>query len=310
MPQQTVDSLVGKLQRRCPLADYFLCLDWIEEAFRTYWERRDWSWRRGAGQLRFNEVYNTGTASVTRGTTTVEITGGVITEEMVGRQWRPNVNSPIFTIASRTSDTEFEIDAPWPTADLEDSTYEIYNAFVPAASDCDSIIAAVNPDQGCDLGVLMTQEELDARDPQRSSSGSLSQLLIRDYGTDGSTMRFEAWPHLKTDSVITYGYLKRMPDLSTDGAAIPGHMNADALLQLALAEAAAWPGLEGRPNPYYRLGLVQIHQQRAERLIIQAEVADQNRIPTDVEYASDGHSAILDHSYHQSHDVGWDYGAE
>lgn len=306
MPVPTVDSLIGKLLRRCPLADYFLALDWLEEAFRVVWERREWSWRRAEMLLRFNQSFGTGTASITRGTQTVGLAGATIDANYVGRQWRPSVTDPIFTITDvAVGGASFTIDQLWPTPDLVAGTYEIYNAFVPVASDCQSIITATNSTHRYPVDTLMTREELDGMDPQRSCSGPARHLVLRDYAAAGAP-RYEAWPHMKGDAVISAAYSRRMPDLSDAGATLPPYLTEDVLLQLALAECAGWPGYEGRPNPYYRLGLVEIHQQRAERLLVILEVEDQNRIVTDYTTSSTAPGVIYDDGYHQSHDAGWD----
>lgn len=307
MPTPTVDSIVGKLLRRCPIADYFLALDWVEEAFRAVWERREWSWRRKEGHLRFNAAYSTGTADITRGTDQVTIATGVPTVDMIGRQWRAGVNYPIYTITDVIGQV-LTIDRLWSMPDLVAGTYEIYNAFVELAADFDTLIDGVDPSNaGTPLSTITTQGELNARDGQRSSSGSpVDALVLRDYAGSGGAARYEVWPHQKSDAVVVYNYFVRMPDLSDAGATIPPLLTEDVLLQLALKECAGWPGYEGRPNPYYRLGLIDVYDRRAERQLVVLEVADQNRVVTDVVYDNSTTGAIYDDGYHQNHDIGWD----
>src|SRR5262245_37087920 len=98
---------------RCPAASPFLTQDWVRNAFRQIAERRRWSWLIKFGQFIAPAVYNTGTVSVTRNSTTVTGVGSSWDQSMVGLQFRIGTATPIYTVAQVNSTTSLDLDAVW-----------------------------------------------------------------------------------------------------------------------------------------------------------------------------------------------------
>ena len=95
--------------------------------------------------------------------------------------------------------------------------------------------------------------------------------------------RYEIWPHQTAAYVYPFLYEARAIDLSDPNAVLPRYIRGDVLLELALAEAARWPGESAdKPNPYFNLNLSQIHLQRAERMIMELERQDDETYEQDV----------------------------
>ena len=86
--------------------------------------------------------------------------------------------------------------------------------------------------------------------------------------------RFELWPHKKAAYVYPYLYESEPADLEDPGAVVPRNIRGDVLFEHALAACARWPGDEAKPNPYYDLRLAETHQGRANRMVIDLELAD------------------------------------
>jgi len=104
-------------------------------------------------------------------------------------------------------------------------------------------------------------------------------------GSNPGSPRYEIWPHQKAQYVYPFLYWKRAVDLSEPGATLPRFINGDMLLEVALADAARWPGPSAdKPNPYYRLELADRHERTAEFLIMQAERNDEEVFMADVTY--------------------------
>ncbi len=98
--------------------------------------------------------------------------------------------------------------------------------------------------------------------------------------------RFEMWPHQTGEYYYPFIYIAQLPDLDDDGAVIPRYLRGDVLLELALAEAAKWPGLLDKPNPYFNLDLAKIHEARAYRMISELEVQDDNIYEANISYTA------------------------
>lgn len=96
--------------------------------------------------------------------------------------------------------------------------------------------------------------------------------------------RYELWPHQKSRYVYPIMYECRPLDLDDPGAVLPRYIRGDVLLWMALAECARWPGAEGKPNPYYNLNLAAVHDNRAERMIMELERQDDEVMEQDVRY--------------------------
>lgn len=114
--------------------------------------------------------------------------------------------------------------------------------------------------------------------------------------------RYEVWPHVKQRYVLPFLMLTVPSDLTEPNAAIPRYLRGDILLELALAEAAKWPGEEGRPNPYYRLSVSESHRVRAESMLATLDRNDENIYLKSLQY--DGANAgayMMDDAYLQSH---------
>jgi hypothetical protein len=102
--------------------------------------------------------------------------------------------------------------------------------------------------------------------------------------------RYELWPHQTGAYYYPFMYIAQMPDIDDEGVVLPRYLRGDVLIEMALAEAAKWPGLEDKPNPYFNLGLSKFHTDRAEFLIRELEVQDDNIYEQNLTYATSGMS--------------------
>ena len=122
--------------------------------------------------------------------------------------------------------------------------------------------------------------------------------------------RFEGWPHYQGAYNWPFLYISRATDLEDPGAVLPRTIRGDVLLEMALAELAGWPGNPpDKPNPYYNLSAKDRHERKAERMIAELEVVDDNIYETDLKYSAYigmpfAPAPWLDATYIQSHDIG------
>jgi hypothetical protein len=309
----TYDQIFRGVILRCPSASVFLARSWVDFAFRSLWDRKLWSWQRKRGQFLINQVYNTGTVDVTRGSFTITGTGTTFTSDMVGRQFRTGVNSPIYTIASFTSATSIDLTEVWGNATALSQTYSIYNAYVTVPSDFQNFISVVDVNYNWQLELNVTQEELNAWDAQRANTGTAYVVSMFDYDgffSDPPLPRYEIWPHQKALYCYPFQYVSRPPDLSDPGATLPRYIRGDVLLEMALAQCARWPGpSKDAPNPYFNLSLAMQHEARGQEMINEMVRTDDEIDENDVTYMSTSAMPFAsipygDARYLQSHDLG------
>jgi hypothetical protein len=308
----TYEDLWKGVNLRCPAASLFLCRDWIDFAFRTLWDRRLWSWQRKKGQFLFPALVNDGLVTVNHGDLDVTGVGTTWTTDIVQRQFRIGLQTPIYTIADVDVGTQIlTLSEPWGGPSATAVGYRIYQAYVTVPTDFESFIAVYDPNFSWRLLQNVSQEDLDLWDAQRATQGTPA-WVTSPYGfdevNDPPLMRYEVWPHVQQEYVLTILYTSRPPDLSDPGASLPRAIRGDVLLEMALAQCARWPGpSKDAPNPYFNLQLAQQHDARAERGIMDMAVTDDETAEQDAWYHSITSAPWVsfpfgDSRYMQSHD--------
>ena len=263
------------------------------------------------GQFLVPASYTTGTATVVRSSTTVTGVGTAWTAAMVDRQFRMSSN-PIYTIVSVNVIAQtLVIDQPWGGASVTAGPYEIYQSLFAVPTDFHSFVSVYDSKLNWQLYLNYTQGELNTWDSQRASRGQAWIVAPFDtYLPSGGTiplMRVEFWPTQTAEYVYSMLYESRPTDLQDSGATLPRHVRGDLLLEMALAEAARWPGPSTeRKNPYASIQLAAMHDKRAEFMIMEMERQDDQMWEQDVSYQqSTGFPMVpfLDSAWLQSHHV-------
>lgn len=311
MALDTYPDIWNRVLLRVPSASSLLAQDWVSNAFRQVAERRPWSWLIKRGQYLFPAVYKTGTVSVTFNSTTVTGSGTAFTSAMVGRQFRIGFQVPIYTIAAVPDATTLTLDQVWGGDDASGVGFEIYVAYQTVPADFNYHLSVWDPKFNWQLRRNVTQEEINDYDAQRANQASSSYVVV-SYAYDQTTTpprpRFEMWPHQKSQYCYPYLYVARATDLADSGANLPFYLRGDVLLEMALAEAARWPGSSrDKPSPFYSLSLAIMHERRSERMIVEMERQDDEVYEQDVKYAlSLPFSPLpwMDASFLQSHALG------
>jgi hypothetical protein len=307
----TYPDIWNRVLLRVPSASSLLAQDWVQNAFRQVAERRPWSWLIKRGQYLFNAVYKTGTVSVTFGSATVAGSGTAFTSAMVGRQFRVGLQVPIYTIAAVPDATTLTLDQAWGGDDASGLGFEIYNAYQTVPADFNYHLSVWDPRYNWQLHLHTSQKELNSYDAQRANQASSSYAVVA-YAYDQTVTpprpQVEFWPHMKSQYSFPYLYVARATDLADSGAHLPFYIRGDVLLEMALAEAARWPGSSrDKPSQYYSLSLAIMHERRAERMIMEMERNDDEVSEQDVQYATSlpfGPMPWVDATWMQSHALG------
>ena len=309
MALDVYSEIWNKVKLRCPAASSLLCRDWVNNAFRQVSERLRWSRLLKRGQFIMPAVYNTGTVSVTHDSTAVVGTGTTFTSAMVGRQFRVSTDTPIYTVSTFTDTTNLVLDQSYGGDTDTSASYEIYQAYVTAPADFHAFKSVWDPKRNWQLYLSLTQEDLNSYDARRSSGGSSAWAVVPYlYDTTSSPPlpRFELWPHQKTQYVYPFLYEARLSDLEDSGSELPRYIRGDVLLEMALAEAARFPGTDSRPNLYYNLKLSILHEQRVEKMVVVMERQDDEVYEQDIYYQTQDYPPVpwASASWIQDHALG------
>jgi len=97
--------------------------------------------------------------------------------------------------------------------------------------------------------------------------------------------RYELWPHAKSNHVYPFLYEMVPPDLNERNVTIPRYVRGDILMEMGLHEAAKWPGPStDKPSPYFNLQIAKAHELRAEQMLNELELRDDEVWEQDLQY--------------------------
>lgn len=299
-------SVAGKLLLRCEKLGPNLARDIVRNCFRDIVQLRQWSWLTGRAQLTTVNAYEVGTAAITYGDNVVTLTGGTVSVDHIGRQFRTGLASPILTITNvDVGLNTYTLDQDWTGTGGSGLGYSVYLAYLFMPSDFSAFISVVDPANYWDVKTDgVTVEALDMRDPQRSIFGAPARVLV-PYDFYNDLPRYEIWPHQKSQQFYLMAYEKTAIDPFDAGATIPTRLPSDIILERALMYAARWPGpTKQDPNPYYSETMAQFHKSEYERRIAVIEKQDNELFQKDIWYQSDqGRHGIISSNWMQQHDL-------
>lgn len=97
------------------------------------------------------------------------------------------------------------------------------------------------------------------------------QCSVKSYPT---APLYELYPHQTTELIFPCQYVTYTEDLDEIGARIPRSIRGDVIRELALIEAATYPGTDEKPNPYAQVSRREFHVKMAEYLVNELERED------------------------------------
>lgn len=264
-----------------------MAMEFTNFAFRKLVERRGWSWLQKSSQFLVNNVYTTGTVTVTFNSNTVTGSGTGWTAALQGRQFRTGQANPIYTVVTVPNATTLILDQQFGGTTTLNTQYQIYNAYVTTPSDFHHFISVWDPQFNWQLWWNVRQDELNMWDAQRTSTGTAYCVVQQTYDTSVTPPlpRYELWPHQLAQKPFPFIYITRPPDLSDAGASLPRYITSDVILEGAMADVARWPGPDREhPNPYFNLQLAMMHDRIYNEKVQVAEVQDDEVYMQDVSY--------------------------
>lgn len=293
----------------CPMAPAMLAQYWLKSAYQEVCDKRTWSWLRAEAAFIIN-AQKTGTVNVTRKSATVTGVGLTFASTDQFRQFRVSTNSPPYTIISVNVGLNTALlDRVYGDATAAATNAAVLDAYLTTPEDFRSFLVVLDPANNWRLRLWVTQQELDRWDSQRSTTGTPWCVVARSYATVGTIagrIQYELWPYQTSDHNYPYYYI-RGPETLTDDTVFLGPLatNGNMLVERALADAAAWPGLEGKKNPYFNPALAAYHRNAFTEQLDRLEVIDEDVYMTWME--TDPWQtypfAPIDAKFMQSHDM-------
>lgn len=277
----TFDNVCRLVQARVPLAPPLLVEDWVRTAHLEISGMRRWSHLRGEGQIRLAAGHS-GTIAATHGNATLTGVGMTFVAGDAGRQIR--TSGLPYTIIS--------VNAPANTCVIDDSfggatsaavTAYVGDYYATMPEDFGSFYAVLDQSRDDLLDWMMTEDELNMADPNRSETGEPRALAARRLSSYTSTLgrvQYEIWPYWTDESATRrypYFYSKR-PELYSYSDYLEGvfRHRHDVYVLLALREAAEWPGPDPtKPHPFFSLKLSERKEERLAELLLQCEREDE-----------------------------------
>lgn len=98
--------------------------------------------------------------------------------------------------------------------------------------------------------------------------------------------RYELWPRpAAAPYCYPFSYISRAVELTDDRAQLPNFVRGDVLLEMAQAECARWSGSDAdHKNPGYDLARARQHDDKAEKLIYELELKDDDVAARNLRY--------------------------
>lgn len=178
-------TLSQRLLNRCPAVGIQLSQQLINDSWRTFQSRREWSFRRRSGTFAPPPLYTAGTLSTNVATGNPNLITGVgttWTPQMVGQQIRPvGLLYPYYTIQNYLSPTQILIDQPWAGPDVTGVPYQILQVYYPVPADFGYWYVVISLSGAYRLWINITENELAVYDPQRTNQGVPVGVAFKDY---------------------------------------------------------------------------------------------------------------------------------
>lgn len=282
-----------------------LAQEFINTAYSRALAYGSWSGLRKETEFIFPGPYTTGTVTTVQESAAVSGSGTTWTTAMEGRQFFIAAGAA-YTIEAVTGTTSLTLDRPYGGASLAGQAYTIQKVLVTAPSDMLALRSVRDLENNWKLRLDFKQEQIDAFDAQRTSTGTPWMLATAPPSTAG-LIRYELWPRLGAAKTYSVRYLRKpaLLAVATDTPIFPISARRELLINGALAELCKWPGSSANKNPFFGIQQHQIYEQSfmTELKICQRE--DQEIYQTDIEYADDDEAcwAPLDAAFLQSHGI-------
>jgi len=278
----TFGDVIRRVKLRCATIPILLIEDIVQTTYNNFLEERDWSFLKKQATITL-QAARTGTCDFTQGSPVVQGVSLLFAASDAGRQFRSGEVGRPFTILSVDLVlNQATLDSLYGGISAAGQASIVFDAYVTAPADFHRWIAVLDPANTRRVRVYATDESLNRRDPARQSPGDPWVLCSFNYSTFPATAGqplYEFWPYWFGEAPRSYpAWYIRRPTLKGEDDVLEGPLKdrGDVLVWGALAEAYAWRGEEGRPNPAFDLKAAELYLTRYTQAEAKLEVVDEN----------------------------------
>lgn len=245
--QQNFGQMIGECQSWNPNASAAMIMNWINNAVREFYDRRNWYGLMTRGQIVTPKFYSQGQVSVNLGSNIAIGAGSSFTNDMVGRSLRIGYNNPIYNIlAVDTVAQTLTLDLPWGGTSFANVGYYIVKYYY-SIPNIKYIMVAVNLQLQQRMVTNLNQFSLDSIDPSR-------QQLMYSWGIAGmppsprGDYQFELYPASMVQQAIPYVAYVQPPNLVNDDDTLPPFVRCDIIKAKTIPDVLRY---RVKDNPWY-----------------------------------------------------------
>lgn len=314
-----------------PALDQFRAQDFINYGWRDIRESRRWSFLTAESSFDIPDEITTGTASVTQFSDVVvgDVTARAVWDVLglnipiTDRQFRVGTG-PLYQIIAYDSVGDstanpwningdpgaLQLDREYKEATDADETYQIYKAyFSPPPTDFLAFTSVKDIQNGRNLRLDLTRDDLNRRDPMRQSFGNPNYVAMGKADAAGE-IKIELWPHMLTAYSLVVEYERAGADF-TATESLPLVIPESLLMERALCYACRWAN--DNRNRYDALkGInwtvnIATHELNYKQQLMAIKIVDEEGAPSDISFAPDYYRrrGYGDTLAGQSHDDGY-----
>lgn len=304
MAQLTFSQVWNRVLLYAPGTPLFIVQDAVRNAYNRCLQQHQYSELLTDGEKTVREEYETGTVSLTNGSTAVTGTATVWTAAMTGMQMRigDNDNVPFYTFTFLTSTTgtlDREYEGPTDTS----ATYALQDLYLEFPSDLYTLDDIRDATRNWRLRRQYSQQNyIDFVDPKRQMSGTPWLYVAAPARTVNgvSYPRFEFWPRVPGSTHLVYRYYPKA-ELASNSDYLITMIKPEAVVYGALADISLWPGTAERPNPLHNMDTHKRYYELADQEMHYSEMADTERSQRMILYDDGGMGYPNDAAFAQAH---------
>lgn len=250
--QQNFGQMIGEVSSYGTHVPIPIVQNFINNAARAYYDRRNWYGLMTRGQIQTPGYYHTGTVSLTRGSKTVTGTNTSWTASLsgipiIGQQFRLNFTAPIYTITGVDVNAQtLTLDMPWGMPDVSDISYYITKYYY-SFPNIKYFISVKNLQMMYRMLTNVSQSLIENWDPSRLQM--MYPRVVSTMPPDSSgNYQVELWPVPNTPQAFPYlGYVQP-PNLVRDADNLPPYIRCDVVKSRAIASVLLY---RPKQNPGY-----------------------------------------------------------
>lgn len=288
--QQNFGQAIGEVSSWNPSCPIPIVQNIIQNAFRSYIDRRLWTGLFVKGQVVSPGYYSVGTVTLVQGSPTVignstSWTASLGGQPIIGQQLRVGFTSPIYTIVGANltaSPQTLTLELPWGMPSQSSTGYFLCQYYYPIPN-VKYIAVMLNLQLMFRMQTNVTQALLDNWDASRLQMFYPRCFAATVPDSNGNWVG-ELWPVSSTPQAFPYLAYVQPPNLVNDEDNFPAFTRIDVIKARAVSDVLLY---RPRNNPNYSEGTcIAIAQQKLKEYEMElnhASDADENRYRQDIQ---------------------------